>query len=778
MYQRFLRWFVFALAISATVCIAQDAASLTSSASTLRQSGRVNQSITQLQSALLLAKNDAERMQAAGELGAAFIQARQLDRAQALLAQALTLAQGEQRAHYELGLGNLASLQKDTAAALGHYQRAEQFAASDGVLRASAQLNQARQLPAQARLARLQALETGLDKLAPQASGGRAIDPSRQEATSRLYLNLGHQAQSLGGTLGGPLAERSLERARELAASVPNDRLNLEVQDAIAQQHENQARPALAMALSQQALSRLRTDAQNTSTDLQIALEWRLARLHAASGEKARSLAAYQRAVNLIEQIRQDIPIDYDDGQSSFTATFEPIYLGLVDGLLKHTDSAPLPERDALLRRARDALELIKQTELQDYLGDRCVVDAVKGGSATVILPRTAVLYPVIFEDRIEMLVETDQGMARFTTRFTTQVSSSSVRQAASTLSKELRSPQGNYLPAARQLYDWLLRPLEVFLSAASIETLVLVPDSTTRTVPLGALHDGARFAVEKFAITTATGLSMTNTNTPPPRRLTALVAGASSFGSVVDKYSTTRLKSLLAGPATAPAQSASLASNRLLRSMSARNLQVEGVVAPRSERTDRVDSLRLALALPGVSREMQALQRILPGTQLLDSAFTVDAFTQAAKSDRYSVVHLASHGVFGGSAESSYILAFDDVLTLDGLQNILKGEQFQRAPIEVLSLSACETAAGNDRAPLGISGAAMKARAKSVLGTLWPVDDDAAVSVMTRFYTGIAQQGESKARALQQSQVQVLRNAQTAHPFFWAPFSLIGNWL
>jgi CHAT domain-containing protein len=776
MYQRFLRWFVFvfASAFSANFCIAQDSTSLLQSASTLRQSGRVSHSIAQLQSALLLAKDDPERMRAAGELGAALTQARQFDRAQAVLKQALALAQGEQRAHYELGLGNLASLQRDFEAALGHYQRAEQFAASDGVLRASAQLNQARLLPVQARLARLQVLEAELDKLAPQASGGRAIDPSRQEAASRLHLNLGHQAQSLGGTLGGPLAERSLERARILAAQVPNDRLNLEVQDALAQQHENQARSAQAMALSQQALTWLRADTQNTSADLQIALEWRLARLHAASGDKARSLAAYQRAVNQIEHIRQDIPIDYDDGQSSFRATFEPIYLGLVDGLLKRTDSSPQSEHDALLRRARDALELIKQTELQDYLGDRCLVDAVKGGSATVILPRTAVLYPVIFADRIEMLVETDQGMSRFTTR----VPGASVRQAATVLSNELRSPQGNYLPASRQLYDWLLRPLEVFLSAASIETLVVVPDSTTRTVPLGALHDSARFAVEKFAITTATGLSMTNTNAPPPRRLTALVAGASSFGSVVDKYSTTRLKSLLAGPVTAPVQSASLASNRLLRSMNVRNLQVEGVVAARSERADRVDSLRLALALPGVSREMQALQGILPGTQLLDSAFTIDAFKQAAQSDRYSVVHLASHGVFGGSAESSYILAFDDVLTLDGLQNILKGEQFQRAPIEVLSLSACETAAGNDRAPLGISGAAMKARAKSVLGTLWPVDDDAAVSVMTRFYTGIAQQGESKARALQQSQVQVLRNPQTAHPFFWAPFSLIGNWL
>ena len=112
------------------------------------------------------------------------------------------------------------------------------------------------------------------------------------------------------------------------------------------------------------------------------------------------------------------------------------------------------------------------------------------------------------------------------------------------------------------------------------------------------------------------------------------------------------------------------------------------------------------------------------------------------------------------------------------GLQDMLKGAQSLQNPIEILSLSACETAAGNDRAPLGISGAAMKARAKSVLGTLWPVDDDAAVSVMSQFYRGLAQEGQSKARSLQQAQLQLMRNPQLAHPFYWAPFELIGNWL
>ena len=451
-------WLLFALTITANFCIAQDSASLIQNASTLRQSGRISQSISQLQSAVLLAKDDSQRMQAAGELGAAYIQARQFDRAQKSLTQALALAQGEQRAHYELGLGNVASLQKDTAAALGHYQRAEQFAPSDPVLRGRVKLNQARLLPVQARLTRLQAIEADLDALAPPTLSTRTIDPNRLEAASGLYLNLGHQAQGLGAA-GNPLALRSLERARALAANLPNDRLNLEVLDALAQQHENQARNADALLLSQQALARLRADPQNNSADLQIALEWRAARLHAAGARDAQSLAAYERAAGQVEQIRQDIPIEYDNGQSSFSATFEPIYLGLVDGLLKLADRTPPLQRDALLRRARDALELIKQTELQDYLGDRCVVDAVKGGSATVILPRTAVLYPVIFADRIEMLVETNQGMARFTTR----VPSASVQQAAATLSNELRSPQGNYLSASRQLYDGLIRPLEDF---------------------------------------------------------------------------------------------------------------------------------------------------------------------------------------------------------------------------------------------------------------------------------------------------------------------------
>ena len=110
-------------------------------------------------------------------------------------------------------------------------------------------------------------------------------------------------------------------------------------------------------------------------------------------------------------------------------------------------------------------------------------------------------------------------------------------------------------------------------------------------------------------------------------------------------------------------------------------------------------------------------------------------------------------------------------------LTALLDADEFRKHPIELLSLSACETAEGNDRSPLGLSGAAIKARAKSVLGSLWPVEDGSARKTMEGFYGTLAAGGVSKAQALRQSQLALLRTREYAHPFFWAPFVLIGNW-
>jgi CHAT domain-containing protein len=766
-----IRYIVAILAItlgfSATLAHAQnqrDWSSLMLTGRTDRQQGRIELSIANLRLAESLAGNNQERLQAFTELATSLRHARRLVEAEQTLSASLPLAAGEQRARIEFELGNLATLRRDEALARTHYTLAQELAGTSSALSIGAKLNLLRALSVDEQLASLTLL---FDQIAAGA---------QTQFDAHLYLKLGHQARLIGKP-ALPLAFRSLDRARALAAKSADSRLHLESLDELAQLYEQQIRHADALKLTLAALTQLRAHGNAATGDLHIAFEWRLARLYLALGQNDAALAAYQRAANQLELIRQDIPIDYDDGSSSFRSTFEPIYLGLIDMLLKKaantSENAPAEQRELLLR-AQVLLELMKQTELQDYLGDRCALDAVKGGSVTVIPSGTLILQPIIFSDRIELLVQTTSTI----TRFTTTIEDKQVLATAQKFADELREQKKSYLGSAQRLYDWLLRPLEGLIATNKIDTVVFVADAALRTMPLAALHDGKQYAIEKYAVANVTGLSMTNTSPPPTAAMSALVAGASSFGLVVEKYASLRSVESTGSSENASTKNAIATSSngRMLRSVRANAKGRD--FSSFATRAEQIDSLRAALALPGVTKEIHALQNILPGNTLLDTQFTLNAFTLAAQSAQYRIVHVASHGMFGGTASTSYILTYDDLLTLDGLQSMLKGEQFQKHPIELLSLSACETAAGSERAPLGISGAAMKARARSVLGTLWPVDDEAAVNIMEKFYAGLTKQRLSKAQALRQSQLELIKQAPLSHPFFWAPFALIGNWL
>jgi len=722
----------------------------------LRLLGHLDLSINALTHAAALATTEQQRMRLSGELGASLQQARRLDLAMLQIETAHGLATGAQRALYALDLGNISVLLKQPIQAQRHYAEAQQLAGNDFV-RLSAALNLARGSPESAGLERLALLFDDI---------GKSSAPDAERAA--LYLNLGHQAQA-AGQAGLALAYQSLEQARRLSLHGAQARLQLESLDGLALLYQQQQRHAEALALTQQALEQAALMPASAIADVLMALESRQGRLFTLLGQPSRALAAYQRAADQAELLRPDLPIEFEDGRSSFRQTLEPIYLGLVDALLTAADAQSAAASENYLRRALDATELLKQAEMQDYLGDRCTVDTVKGGSATVIAPETAVLYPIIFPDRVELLLQTQDSIARFGSR----VAGALVRSTASSLAKDLRNGELDFVRQSRQLYDWLLRPLESFLTAHQINTLVLVPDGALRLVPVSALHDGKQFAIEKYAISTVTGLSMTNTNASSVRNYVALVAGASHFGPVVDKLGLTKLGQALAADVAGQDQGRGLARSRMLRAP-AHTRSTDPLATP----ANQVRFMREALALPGVAKEIESVGRILPGTSLLDAGFTVDAFSNAAESGAFRILHVASHGVFGGAADSSYIMAYDDLLTLDGLQSLLANEQVRKRPIELLSLSACETAEGNDRAPLGISGAAIKARAKSVLGTLWPVDDEAAVRVMEQFYRNLAQSHLSKAQALQAAQVELLQDREFAHPFFWAPFVLIGNWL
>jgi CHAT domain-containing protein len=159
-------------------------------------------------------------------------------------------------------------------------------------------------------------------------------------------------------------------------------------------------------------------------------------------GREAPALAAYQRAVSHLESVRQDIPIEYEDGRSSFQATLEPIYLGYTDLLLRQLDKQPAEVQAAQLPKVLNALEWIRQAELQDFLGDRCAVEAVQGSDSARVPPGTAVLYPVILPDRIELLLQTSSGIQRRTTA----IAGATLRATAQTLADALRNGLEDYL--------------------------------------------------------------------------------------------------------------------------------------------------------------------------------------------------------------------------------------------------------------------------------------------------------------------------------------------
>jgi len=182
---------------------------------------------------------------------------------------------------------------------------------------------------------------------------------------------------------------------------------------------------------------------------------------------------------------------------------------------------------------------------------------------------------------------------------------------------------------------------------------------------------------------------------------------------------------------------------------------------------------------LPFVGDELADLQTIFAGQSVMvDREFRVANFEQQMRNKPYSIVHIASHGQFDSDPKKSFLLAYDGRLSMDGLEGVMKLARFRDDPVELLTLSACRTAAGDDRAALGIAGVAVKAGARSALATLWYVNDQASSMLVTDFYRQLREPGVSKAKALAIAQRAVIADERFRHPGYWAPFLLIGNWL
>jgi CHAT domain-containing protein len=178
------------------------------------------------------------------------------------------------------------------------------------------------------------------------------------------------------------------------------------------------------------------------------------------------------------------------------------------------------------------------------------------------------------------------------------------------------------------------------------------------------------------------------------------------------------------------------------------------------------------------VRRELDAIGRVFPGRRLLNSDFIISRLEDEVGKRLVSIVHIASHGRFEAEASRSFLLTWDGPLSMERMSELVRRTRFRDEPIELLTLSACETAAGDEDAALGLAGVALRAGARSALATLWTVNDRVTARLISAFYAELAKPGVSRAAALRRAQLATLGEAELRHPAHWAPFLLISSWL
>jgi CHAT domain-containing protein len=174
----------------------------------------------------------------------------------------------------------------------------------------------------------------------------------------------------------------------------------------------------------------------------------------------------------------------------------------------------------------------------------------------------------------------------------------------------------------------------------------------------------------------------------------------------------------------------------------------------------------------------MDSVRTLYQADQLLNEQFRTPLLEQELRESRYGILHIATHGKFSTDANDSFLLTFDGKLTMSKLDSLIGLFRFRQDPLELLTLSACQTAVGDDRAALGLAGVAIKAGARSALATLWFINDEASAALIGEFYRQLHDPGVSKALALQRAQQKLLGDRVYEHPAYWSPFLLLNNWL
>ena len=445
--------------------------------------------------------------------------------------------------------------------------------------------------------------------------------------------------------------------------------------------------------------------------------QWQQGRLLKKQNKQDEAIPAYDAAVQTLEGIRSNLRFIDADVQFSFRDNVEPIYREFAELLLIRGDGSE-PE-DALLDKAIQQIDSLQLSELENFL--RCSLAQTTAITKFEVASNTAILYPMILENHLTVILQLPNSK-RF---HKIDISNTDVEDTLAALRGFLSdspSDTPDVIPLAKKVYGWLIEPfLDDLASQEQIDTLVFVLDGSLRNIPMGVLYDGNEFLIEKYAIAVAPELELF-TPQPLPEDLQVFTGGVGEAQMIGDR-----------------------------------------TFAP----IEKLDA------------ELDVISELFgPQPPLVNQQFRGEVLQEQLSTGEFSGIHLKTHGVFSSDPEETFIVAYEELLQGDELGALIQAGSLQGAtPIEMLVLSACSTASGDKRAVLGLAGIAVRAGARSTVSTLWDAQDSPNTQLMITFYEELKQSGKTRAEALRNAQLFLMKNVSSA-PHIWGTYVLVGNWL
>ena len=459
----------------------------------------------------------------------------------------------------------------------------------------------------------------------------------------------------------------------------------------------------------------------SNAAEITYSLEWQLGRLLKAKKDINGAIAAYDAAVNTLKSLRKDLVVNKDvvnqDVQFNFRDSVEPVYRQSVELLLQSQQEKP---DEKILEKARERIEALQLAELDDFFQEACLQGQKVALDQMVDQDNSqaAILYPIILPDELQVIVKIPKQPLR---SYKTEISQAEVEKLLVELRRNLVNPTATKIvqTQSQEVYNWLLKPIESQLQTSGVDTLVFVLDGALRNLPMAALYDGKQYLVEKYAIALSVGLQLLNPKPLVQEQLRALTAGLTQPPPRFASY----------GP------------------------------------------------LLGIKSEFDGITKAgVSTTRLLDGDFKKKNLESEIAAASFNIVHLATHGQFSSRLEDTFILDFDGQINVKDFDTLFRSQG--KTVVELLVLSACQTAAGDNRAALGLAGAAVRAGARSTIASLWQIDDESTAMFVSAFYRELKSGKITKAQAVHRAQLQLLKHPNYHAPSFWSAYVLIGNWL